>query len=240
LFGQLRSKLPGIIFTLPRQLKVEAIRTLADDDGSVQELCIRFVSGSCALLEDTRRLILQLIQDDKELAGPQKETLEDSVSTIRRQRNWYRMDLGFRIFEWYQHTIGFSHPEKVRELDLRIKAANQTRHSDALTRDSLIFSDLMNGHRTAQEIAFAHYVREEYVHESLRYHAARGRVMKCGKSLRRKKAAAQWALTEGGMNWLHTLTMINSDRRKSFMREMLAGRDYTRYRFLKSVELMAE
>jgi hypothetical protein len=59
-FGQLRSKLPSIIFSLPDDPKAEAVRTLADDDGCVQELCIRFVSGSSALLEDARRLVTLL------------------------------------------------------------------------------------------------------------------------------------------------------------------------------------
>ncbi len=190
-FGQMRSKLPGRLFSVPDELKVEAIRTLADDDGSVQELCIRFVSGTCALLEDTRQLILQLIRGDSELESPQKEVLERSVSTIRKQRNWYRLDLGFRMLEWYRHRIGFSHPDKIRELEFRIKAANRTAQLDALARDLLIFSGLLNGQRTAQEIAFAHLIREEYVHASLRYHLAYGRVIKCGKSLRRKKAAAK-------------------------------------------------
>ncbi len=233
LFGQLRSKLPRIIFSLPRELKIEAVRTLADDDGSVQELCTRFVSGSHALLEDTRRLILQLAQEDNELSGPQKDVLANSVSPIRKQRNWYRLDLGFHAFGWYGRTIGFSHPDKARELEFRIKAAELTRHLDALARDFLIFSDLSNGQRTAQEIAFAHFIREEYIHESLSYHLAHGRVIKCGKSLRRKKAAAQWSLTQDGRNWFQTLSLVNRNRRKDFMRKTLPERDYMRYRWLR-------
>lgn len=59
-FGQSRTRLPKIMFSLPRELRIEAVHTLADDDGCVQQLCIRFVSGSYSLLEDTRRLILQI------------------------------------------------------------------------------------------------------------------------------------------------------------------------------------
>ncbi len=233
LFGQLRSKMPSIIFSLPYELKIEAIRTLADDDGSVQELCIRFVSGSRALLEDTRRLILQLAQEDKQLSVSQKDVLAGSVSPVRKQRNWYRLDLGFRTFEWYRRTIGFSHPDKARELEFRMKAAEVTRHLDALERDFLIFSDLLNGQKTAQEIAIARFIREEYVHESLRYHLAHGRVTKCGKSLRRKKAAAKWTLTEYGRNWFGTLSRVEGSRRKDFMRKTLPERDYMRYRWLR-------
>ncbi len=236
LFGQLQSKLPEIIFSLPRHLKIEAIRALADDDGSVQELCIRFVSGSSALLQDTRRLILQVIRDDSGLVGPEKEALENAVSTVKRQRNWYRLDLGFRMFRWYRDRINFSHPEKAQELEFRIKAAQRTKRLDALACDSLIFSELMNGQRTAQEIALAHYIREEYVHRSLRYHSTSGRVVKCGKSLRRKKAASQWTLTEDGRRWLQTLRLVNTDRRKHFMREVFAKGDYMRYRWLKPMD----
>jgi hypothetical protein len=233
IFGQLQAKLPSIIFSLPRELKIEAIRTLADDDGSVQELCIRFVSGSSALLDGVRKLILQLIQDDKEISGSRKDVLANSVSPVRKQRNWYRLDLGFQALRWYNRTIGFSHPEKARELDFRIKAAQLTRHSDALARDFQIFSDLSNARRTAQEIAFAHLIREEYVHESLNYHSAHGRVIKCGQSFRRKKAAAQWRLTREGRSWFQTLCSVNRNRTREFMRKTLTQRDFMRYRWLK-------
>lgn len=232
-FGQLRSKLPSIIFSLPDDLKAEAIRTLADDDGAVQELCIRFVSGSSALLEDTRRLVMQLVEDDSELDVPRKQALKRSVSKVRKQRNWFRLDLGFGMFEWYQHRIGFSHPEKIRELDFRIRAARLSTEIDALARDYMVYSDLINHESTCQEIAFAHDIREEYVHASLRYHSNRGRVIKCGQSLKRKKAAARWALTALGRKWVFTLSSVNRCRNKGFMREALDHRDYVRYRYLK-------
>jgi hypothetical protein len=155
------------------------------------------------------------------------------VSPVRQQRNWYRLDLGFHAFGWCKQTIGFSHPEKARELEFRLKAAELTRHLDALARDFLIFSDLSNGPRTAQEIAFAHFIREEHIHESLSYHFAHGRVIKCGKSLRRKKAAAKCSLIRDGWNWAQTLSLANGDRRKDFMRKTLPERDYMRYRWLR-------
>lgn len=232
-FGQLRSKLPNIIFSLPRELKVEAVRTLADDDGSVQELCIRFVSGSPALLEDTRRLILDLVRKDDTLSESEKAVLASSISLVRNQKNWYRLDLGFRGFEWYRRTISFSHPEKTRELEFRIKAAQRTKRLDALARDFLVFRELLSGQRTAQEIALGHLIREEYVHESLGYHSAQGRVLKCGKLLRRKKAAARWSLTEDGRKWLQILSLVNRNRTKDFLRKTLPERDYMRYRWLR-------
>lgn len=232
-FGQLKSRLPSVIFSLPRELQIEAVRTLADDDGSVQELCIRFVSGSRTLLKDARRLVLQLVKGDKELSEAQKDDLANSVSTVRQQRNWYRLDVGFPAFEWYHRTIGFSHPEKARELEFRIRAAERTKNLDALARDFLIFSALLNCQRTAQEIALTHLIREEYVHESLRYHLGLNRVSKVGKSFRRKKASAKWALTEEGRNWFQTLSLVNRDRRKDSMRKTLPERDCLRYRLLR-------
>jgi hypothetical protein len=236
-FGQSRSRLPAILFSLPRALKIEAIRTLADDDGSVQELCIRFVSGSCILLEDIRRLILQLIQEDDRSSELQKWTLERSLSFVKKQRNWYRLDLGFHMFEWYQRNIGFSHPEKADEIEFRLKAANRTRELDALTRDHLILYELARSRRTALEIAWTHCIREEYVHESLRYLSTLGRVSRFGKLLSRKKAAAQWALTEEGKTWIQTLEVVNGARSRDFMRRMLPKRDYMRYRWLKPIQL---
>lgn len=232
-FGQLKSKLPNVIFSLPRELRIEAIRTLADDDGSVQELCIRFVSGSPALLEDMRRLLLQLVREDAALSGSQKGALANSISPVRNQRNWYRLDLGSHALGWYSRTVGFSHPDKARELEFRIKAAELTKHSDALARDFLIFSDLLSRPMTAQEIAFANLIREEYVHESLGFHLAHGRVIRSGKSLRRKKAAAQWSLTQDGRNWFPILSLVNRNRSKDFMRNTLPKRDYMRYRWLR-------
>jgi len=232
-FGQSRSRLPGIVFSLPRELKIEAIRTLADDDGSVQELCIRFVSGSCLLLEDIRQLILQLVQEDDKLSEPQKRTLERSLSSVKKQRNWYRLDLGFHMFEWYRRNIGFSHPEKAHEIEFRLKAASRTTELDALARDHLILCELARGRRTALEIARAHYIREEYVHESLRYLVGLGRVNRFGKLLSRKKAAAQWALTEEGKAWIQTLDLVNLVRSKGLMRKVLPKGDYMRYRWLK-------
>jgi hypothetical protein len=138
------------------------------------------------------------------------------------------------MFEWYQHRIGFSHPEKVRELNFRIRAARLSAGVDALARDFKIYSDLMDRESTSQEIAFAHDIREEYVHASLRYHSNRGRVIKCGKSLKRKKAAAQWALTGLGKECFLTFSSVNTHRNKRFMREALDHRDYNRYGYLKS------
>jgi len=168
-FGQSRSRLPRILFSLPRELKIEAIRALADDDGSVQELCIRFVSGSRTLLQEIRRLILQLTHEDDKSSELEKKTSERSLSSVRKQGNWYRLDLGFRMFEWYRRNMGFSHPEKTQEIEFRLEAANRTRELDALARDRLTLRELLRGRRTALEIARAHYIREEYVHGSLRY-----------------------------------------------------------------------
>jgi hypothetical protein len=233
-FGQLRSELPKAIFSAPESLRIEAIRTLADDDGCVQELCIRFVSGSYALLEDTKRLVLQIIWNDSQITEESKKILTNSVSNVRKQRNWYRLDLGFRMFDWYQSRIGFSHPEKIRELAFRIGAARSSARMDILDRDYLIYSELISRKETCREIALANNIREEYVHASLRYHASRGRVIKCGSSLKRKKASAQWTLTELGRRWVETLTLVKSRPSKCFMREVLHHRDYMRYRYLKN------
>lgn len=105
-------------------------------------------------------------------------------------------------------------------------------------RDYLVLSELAKGHRTALELGMAHYIREEYVRESLLYHSSLGRVTRFGKLLRRKKAAALRGLTEDGRTLLPTLQVLNTSRRRDLMRKLLPKRDYMRYRWLKrSVEL---
>jgi hypothetical protein len=67
----------------------------------------------------------------------------------------------------------------------------------------------------------------------LRYLFGLGRVNRFGKLLSRKKAAAQWALTEEGRAWIQTLDLVNLVRSKTLMRKVLPKGDYMRYRWLK-------
>ncbi len=179
-------------------------------------------------------MILQLIRDDNQLSELEKRNLTGFLSSVRKQRNWYRMDLGFPLLKWYHRNIGFSHPEKASEIDFRVEAAKRTKLLDALRRDYLIFSELSKANRTAREIAMTHCIREEYVRESLRYQCARGRVTKCGKLLKRKKAAARWGLTGEGRGWLQTLDLVNRTRRRDFVRKMMPTHDLMRYRWSRT------
>jgi hypothetical protein len=204
-FGQMAARLPSAIFSLSRELQVEAVRTFADDDGSPQELCVRFVCGSKGLLEDFRKLILQLMEGDETLTLDEKRELVKAVTEVKQQKNWYRLSLAVPCFRWFYETIGFTHPDKQRELKFRIDAIKHSSQLDTLTHDILIFSELLNGPKTVTEVAMNKVIREDYVHAAFRFHRRFGRIAVAGRKLYRKKHASIWTITENGRQWFRDL-----------------------------------
>jgi hypothetical protein len=122
-------------------LRIEALRAFADDEGSVQETCIRFVSGSRRLLEDFRKLIIDLVKEDRALSLVEKNDLLHAISDVKGQERWFRLSLGVPFFKWFYENVGFTHPEKEKELEFEIRTRKERKKLSKAEKERLILSD---------------------------------------------------------------------------------------------------
>jgi hypothetical protein len=113
-FDEENGSLPASFFQLPLKLKTEMVRTFGDDDGHVGAHSIRFTSGGATILEQMRRLIVELMEST--LSPDEYEGLVSSVGEVKAFRSWFILDVYRPVFGWYAEHVGFSHPARAERL----------------------------------------------------------------------------------------------------------------------------
>ena len=199
-FSQQDGNIPKRFFDLPFHLRVEAIRTFGDDDGSVGPFGIRFTSGCEQVLLQLRELIVGVAKDDWNLSEEEKSTVLASVGTVKQQKNWYYLNLGVAGMRWYRDRIGFSHPERKAELEFQLTSREQATKYDTFDVDISVLTGLRN-QMTIREVAEHRMIKEETILKSMRYYRKRRWVEKLGK----RKHATIWRITPEGESWLHEI-----------------------------------
>jgi len=199
-FSQLDGSIPKRFFDLPFHLRVEAIRTFGDDDGSVGPFGIRFTTGCEQVLLQLRELIVSVIKDDGDLTEEEKSKVLASVGTVKQQKNWYYLNLGVAGMCWYRDRIGFSHPERKAELEFQLTSREQATKYDTFDVDISVLTGLRN-QMTIREVAEHRMIKEETILKSMRYYRKRRWVEKLGK----RKHATIWRITPEGESWLHEI-----------------------------------
>ena len=118
-FDHLNGSLPSSFFELPFELKAEMVRAFGDDDGHVGAHCIRFTSGGSTILEQMRRLIVELMEVS--LPSEEVQELVQSLGAVKPFRSWFILDVYRPVFGWYAKHIGFTHPERAERLAFQLK-----------------------------------------------------------------------------------------------------------------------
>ncbi len=113
-FDHLSGSLPSVFFGLPLELKAEMVRAFGDDDGHVGAHSIRFTSGGATILEQIRKLIMELMEAT--LTSEECKSLLNSVGEVKSFRSWFILDVYRPLFSWYVEHIGFTHPERAEKL----------------------------------------------------------------------------------------------------------------------------
>ncbi|MFQ5818605.1 MAG: hypothetical protein ACE5I5_01265 [Candidatus Heimdallarchaeota archaeon] len=199
-FSQQEGNIPKRFFGLPFDLRVEAIRTFGDDDGSVGPFGIRFTTGCQQVLLQLKDLIVGLVKDDWSLTEEEKLTVLASIGTVKQQRNWYYLNLGVVGMRWYHNRIGFSHPERKAELEFQLTSREQATKYDTFDVDIAVLTGFRN-QMTIREVAEHRMIKEETILKSMRYYRKRRWVEKLGK----RKHATIWRITPEGESWLHEI-----------------------------------
>ncbi len=161
-FDHLNGSLPSLFFELPIELKAEMVRAFGDDDGHVGAHCIRFTSGGATILEQIRKLIVELM----ELTLPFEEcrSLEKSLGAVKPFRSWFILDVYRPLFSWYARHIGFTHPERAERLQFQLECDNvwEERKLDGFDLDFLVLVGLREVGSVA-DVARRFLLREDFV-----------------------------------------------------------------------------
>ncbi|MFQ6124205.1 MAG: hypothetical protein ACE5R6_06295 [Candidatus Heimdallarchaeota archaeon] len=196
-FSQQDGNIPKRFFDLPFHLRVEAIRTFGDDDGSVGPFGVRFTSDCEQVLLQLRELIVGVAKDDWKLTEEEQSTVLASIGPVKLQKNWYFLNLGVVGMHWYHDRIGFTHPERKAELEFQLVSREQATKYDIFDIDIAVLTGLRN-RMTIREVAEHWMIKEETILKSMRYYRKRGWVKKVG----RRKLATIWQLIPKGERWL--------------------------------------
>ena len=178
-------------------MRVEAIRTFGDDDGSVGPFDIRYTSGCEHVLLQLRKLIVSVIKDDWNLAEEEKSTILASVGSVKQQQTWYYLNLGVAGMSWYQDRIDFTHPERKAELAFQLTSREEATKYDTFDVDIAVLTGFRNP-RTIREMAEHRMVKEESVLKFIPYYRKRRWVTEVGK----RKHVRIWRITPKGETWL--------------------------------------
>ena len=161
-FDEKFGSLPSVFFQLPLALKAEIVRTFGDDDGHVGAHSIRFTSGGATILEQIRKLIMELIEST--LSSEECKSLLKSVGDVKSFRGWFILDMYRPLFLWYSEQIGFSHPERAERLEFQL-ACDQVwgeRGLDGFDLDFLTLVGLQEVGAVA-DVARRFMVREDFL-----------------------------------------------------------------------------
>lgn len=161
-FDEINGSLPNAFFHLPLELKSIIVRTFGDDDGHVGAHSIRFTSGGGTILEQVRRLIVELMEST--LPAEEYKALIDSVGEVKAFRNWFILDVYRPLFGWYAGHVGFSHPERAEKLAFQLACdrAWEERGLDGFDLDFLALIGLREVGSVA-DVARRFVVREDFL-----------------------------------------------------------------------------
>lgn len=179
-FGQMEAALPAAFFSLPLKLKAVAVRTFGDDDGHVGAHSIRFVSGAKMILEQLRRLVLELMQAT--LHPGEFSELTRSVGRVAAFRSWFIFDLYRPLYHWFSEVVGLSHPERSAALafQLACDAAHRERAFDGFDLDFLALVGLRDS-GSVESLARRFLLREDFLFRAVLRLRRLGWVKRVGK-----------------------------------------------------------
>ncbi len=161
-FDELSGRLPKAFFELPFALKAEVVRTFGDDDGHVGAHSIRFTSGGATILEQMRRLIVELMGST--VTSEECKVLLKSVGAVKPFRSWFILDVYRPLFLWYAKHIGFTHPERAERLEFQLACDEvwSERELDGFDLDFLTLVELREVGAVA-DVARQFLVREDFL-----------------------------------------------------------------------------
>ena len=161
-FDEKSGTLPSVFLQLPLDLKAEIVQTFGDDDGHVGAHCIRFTSGGATILEQIRKLIVELMEST--LPFEECKSLEKSLGAVKPFRSWFILDVYRPLFSWYARHIGFTHPERAKRLQFQLECDNvwDERKLDGFDLDFLVLVGLREVGSVA-DVARRFMLREDFL-----------------------------------------------------------------------------
>lgn len=215
-FDELSGRLPKAFFELPFMLKAEIVRTFGDDDGHVGAHSIRFTSGGATILEQIRKLIMELMESS--LALEECKSLVKSLGEVKPFRSWFILDVYRPLFAWYVKYIGFTHPDRAERLEFQLECdrAWRERELDGFDLDFLTLIRLREVGSVA-DVARQYTLREDFLFEVVR------RLRKLGwiERVEKRKFTTVFQTTPAGERFLEgTLNRVWSEKDRVVMRNV--------------------
>ncbi len=202
-YDEIEGSLPASFFDLPLDLKAVIVRTFGDDDGHVGAHSIRFASGGPTILEQMRRLIVELMEAT--LPADEFGELVKSVGLVKPCQSWFILDVFRPVFGWYAEYVGFSHPERAARLGFQLECDRvwEERGLDGFDMDFLTLIGLREVGCVAS-VARQFTLREDFLFEVFQRLRRLGWIERVGK----RKFTTYYRTSLGGEAFLErTLTL---------------------------------
>lgn len=145
-FRTYTARVPHRLFELPQEYAAAYLRAYGDDEGCVRDTQITLCSANKGLLQGINALVRSKFPELAEFTHFGEE--------YRNSKPYYNIRLRCGAFANYRTLIGFTHPEKKRELDRVVPRRDQGQHcrNRGETRRMLLKS-LKSGPMTTKDLA---------------------------------------------------------------------------------------
>ena len=227
--GTFDSRIPEILFRLPREYSKLFIQAFFDDEGTVSDSNLKFYSFNKYLLNDLRTLILTKFPEFNSISElrQREKTQKSGKKGIE-----YHFVIGSKDMATYQSLISSSHNIKKKDIDFSIKIKNKKwNHRNKGLTKIMILKFLIEKPKTVKEISRNVFTSKTTVRKHIKgYNNYRKRNCKSLIDLGLIKFdkigeynSLVYNITNEGKEYLKKLlnmNMLNKDIRKSLKEEL--------------------
>ena len=167
------ARLSDKIYSLPKDIVIEAIKVYGDDEGSMKGTEIHFYSENKNLLQDFIKLFRLKLPEFTAITNVR-------ISSIKQGKfiTYYFAVLANDLVKYFK-LIGFNHPIKQRKLMHQINCQNKIKKSryNGITKN-MILESLINHPKTSYKIAEKVLINHRTVNKHINGYSDKGRYFK--------------------------------------------------------------
>ncbi|MEK6932619.1 MAG: hypothetical protein AABW56_02380 [Nanoarchaeota archaeon] len=191
------ARLSNKIYSLPRNIVIEAIKVYGDDEGSMKGTEIHFYSENKELLQDFINLFKLKLPEFTRITNVRVSAIKEKKFTT------YYFAILAKDLKKYFNLIGFNHPMKQRKLIHQINCQNKIKNSryNGITK-GMILKSLINNPKTSYEISEEVLINHRTVNKHINGYSDKGRYFKglrelgLVKSISKSSEGILWGLTK--------------------------------------------
>jgi len=164
--GTFESRIPKILYKLPKEYSSKFIQAFFDDEGTVATSNLKFYSHNKKLLQDLMGLILLKFKEIKKISDIRERNKIQKSGKLSKE---YHFVIGARDIEIYLKLVGSDHCPKLEEIRFILDRQNKCwNHRNKGETKLKIMLSLLEKSKTPKEIARDVFISKDNVGEHLR------------------------------------------------------------------------